>query len=92
MALVPGLGMATSPISYFPWSRKWQPTPIFSLGKFHAQRSLEGYNPWGRKELDMTEQACTLIPVASKYLLISLKHKFPVISFKTCMKSSFFFI
>ena len=23
-----------------PWSRKWQPTPIFFLGKFHGQRSL----------------------------------------------------
>ena len=25
----------------------------------HGQRSLEGYSPWGRKELDMTEQAHT---------------------------------
>ena len=25
-------------------------------GEFHGQRSLAGYNPWGRKELDMTEQ------------------------------------
>ena len=24
-----------------PWSRKWQPTPVFLLGKFHGQRSLE---------------------------------------------------
>jgi len=23
--------------------------------KFHGQRSLAGYNPWGHKELDMTE-------------------------------------
>ena len=28
---------------------------IFLPGEFHGQRSLEGYNPWGRKELDMTE-------------------------------------
>ena len=27
----------------FPWRRKWQPTPVFLLGKFHGQRSLEGY-------------------------------------------------
>ena len=24
-------------------------------GKSHGQRSLAGYSPWGRKELDMTE-------------------------------------
>ena len=27
----------------FSWRRKWQPTPIFLLGKSHGQRSLEGY-------------------------------------------------
>ena len=35
---------------------KWQPTPVFLLGKPHGQRSLAGYSPWGRKELDTTEQ------------------------------------
>ena len=25
-------------------------------GEFYGQRSLTGYSPWGRKELDMTEQ------------------------------------
>ena len=25
-------------------------------GKFHGQRSLVGYSPWGCKELDMTER------------------------------------
>ena len=24
------------------WRRKWQPTPVFLLGKFHGQRSLAG--------------------------------------------------
>ena len=38
-----------------PWSRKWQPVPAFLPGKFHGQRSLEGYNPWGLRELDPTE-------------------------------------
>ena len=37
------------------WRRKWQPTPVFLLGKSYGQRSLEGYNPWGRKESGMTE-------------------------------------
>ena len=37
------------------WRRKWQPTPVFLPGKSHGWRSLLGYSPWGRKELDMIE-------------------------------------
>ena len=37
-----------------PWSRKWQPTPVFLPEKSHGQRSLAGYSPWGRKESGMT--------------------------------------
>ena len=41
-----------------PWSRKWQPTPVFLLGKSHAQRSLVGYRAWGHRESDvMSNQA-----------------------------------
>ena len=29
----------------------WLPTPVFWPGEFHGL-----YSPWGRKELDMTEQ------------------------------------
>ena len=29
--------------------------PTFLPGEFHGPRNLEGYSPWGRKELDMTE-------------------------------------
>ena len=43
--MIPGLGR-------FPWSRKWQPAPVFLPGKFHGQRSLADYSPLGRKELD----------------------------------------
>ena len=28
---------------------------VFLPGKYHGQRSLAGYNPWGLKESDMTE-------------------------------------
>ena len=28
-------------------------------GKFHGQRILAGYSPWGRKDLDMTKQLNT---------------------------------
>ena len=36
------------------------PTPVLLPREFHGQRSLAGYNPWGRKESDMTERLrCT---------------------------------
>ena len=31
-------------------------TPIFLPGESHGQRSLAGYGPWGRKELDTAER------------------------------------
>ena len=49
---IPGLGRS-------PWSRKWQSAPVFLPGKFHGQRSLVDYGPWGCKELDTTEQLST---------------------------------
>ena len=35
MGSIPGLGR-------FPWSKKWQPAPVFLPGKSHGQRNLEG--------------------------------------------------
>ena len=43
-------------VGKFPWRRKWQPTPVLLPGKSHGWRSLVGYSPWGRKELNTTEQ------------------------------------
>ena len=37
-----------------PLEKKWQSTPVLLPGKSHGQRSLVGYSPWGREELDMT--------------------------------------
>ena len=40
-----------------------QPTPVFWPGESHEQRSLAGYHPRGREELDFTEAAahtCTV--------------------------------
>ena len=36
--------------------KKWKPTPVFLPRKFHRQRSLAGYSPWGCKESDTTER------------------------------------
>ena len=45
-----------SEVEKIPWSRKWQPTPVFLPGKSHGQRSLVGYSPQGHKESDMTKR------------------------------------
>ena len=40
---------------------QWHPTPVFLPGKSHGQRKLAGSNPWGCKELEMTEHThCVL--------------------------------
>ena len=54
-----------------PWSRKWQPTPVFLLGKFHGQRSLVGSSPWGPRvgQALMTEDSTA---VGVKWYLVAL--------------------
>ena len=37
-------------VGKIPWSWKWQPSPVFLPGKFHRQRNLESYSPWGFRE------------------------------------------
>ena len=37
-------------VGKIPWSRKWQPAPVFLPEKVQGQKSLEGYSPWGHKE------------------------------------------
>ena len=49
LGLIPGWG------GKIPWRRAQQPTPVFLPGKFHEQRNLAGYSPWGCKELYTTE-------------------------------------
>ena len=48
---------------------------VFLPGEFQGQGSLEGYSPWGRRELDMTEWL-TLSPgelFVQRQYIISLK-------------------
>ena len=54
--------------------RAWQPTPVFLPGKFHGQRDMAGYSPWGHTELDATEQLSTnmLINFCLFFFLINL--------------------
>ena len=48
-------GGSGSILRNLPWNRKWQPTQVVLFGKFHGQRRLVGYSPWGHKESDMPE-------------------------------------
>ena len=50
----------------FPVRRKWQPTPVFSPGNSHGQRSLVGYSPGGHKRVGhnlVTKQPQQLVTV-----------------------------
>ena len=53
-----------------PLEEEMTTTPVFLPGEFHGQRSLAGYGPRGRKELDITEQL-TLVSLRGKN--VSLK-------------------
>jgi len=44
-------------VGKMPWSRKWQLTPVFLLGKLHGQRNLVGYSPCSHKEMRLNTLA-----------------------------------
>ena len=58
-----------------PWRRKWQPTPVFLPGKFHRQRTLAGYSPWGLKVLDTTEYHYVESEIYKRYQVV--EHRSP---------------
>ena len=45
-------------VGKIPWRRKWQLTLVSLPGKFHGQRGLVGYNPWGsqKSQTPLTKQ------------------------------------
>ena len=45
-----------------PWRRKQQPTPVFSPGESHGERSLEAYSPWGRTQVSTHAWSYYLFP------------------------------
>ena len=46
--LIPEWGRSSGEVNGSPLQYSWP-------GEFHGQRSLAGYSPWGRTELDTTE-------------------------------------
>ena len=59
-------------VGNIPWSRKWQPTPIFLPEKFHEQKSLADYSPQCRKESDTAEHAGMAQVIGSSVGTVSL--------------------
>ena len=49
---IPGSGMS-------PREENGNPLQYKNSGVFHGQSSLAGYSPWGHRESDKTEHACT---------------------------------
>ena len=58
-----------------PLKGKWLPTPVFLPGKFHKQRSLAGYSPWGHKESDATGHARDIIVLILRNFLLIPRNK-----------------
>ena len=69
-----------------PWSREWQPIPVFLPGKSHGQRSLVGYSPWSHRR--MTEHTHMKVLVLMR-LGEHLPHAISNISWK---KSNHFYL
>ena len=61
LGLIPWLGRS-------PGGGHDQPLQYSCLEHPHGQRSLTGYSPWGRKELDMTVQLSTALHTPSYFL------------------------
>jgi len=59
-------------VGKIPWSRKQPPTLELLPEKFHGQRRLAGYDPWGHKESDMTKHLSTLLTIITMLYIISL--------------------
>ena len=57
-------------VEKIPWRKEWQPTPVFFLGESDGQRRLADYSPWGRQELDMTQQLSMHSWTAHRFLTV----------------------
>ena len=52
---IPGSGRSPGGESH------WQPTPVFLPGKFHRQRNLAGYRPWGLQNCQTWQSDLTIL-------------------------------
>ena len=71
--LIPGLGS-------FPGEGHSNPLQYSCLENPHGQMSLAGYNPWGCKELGMTEQ----LSPSTGYIAVNWSHRHDIKFSSTC--------
>ena len=50
-----------------PWRKKCQPTPVLLPGKFHGQKRLMNYHPWGSQK-SQTQLSDYTTTIKSSYL------------------------
>ena len=62
--LIPGLGRS-------PGEGNGNPLQYSCLGKFHGQRNLAGYSPWGCRESDTTERLSSIVDLED---YVSFRH------------------
>ena len=48
-------------VAKIPWTKKWNPTPVFLPGESYGQRNLMGYSPWGHRDSDMIKHTSSSI-------------------------------
>ena len=77
------------------------PTPVYLPGKFHGQRRLVGYSPWGHRELDIqfssvTQSCLTVTPwIAALQASLSItisRSSLKLMSIGSVMPSSYFIL
>ena len=60
------------PMVWLARRREWQPTAVFLPGKFHGQKSLEGYSLWGCKSGTRLSDSTTTMQLTQKEFLCKL--------------------
>ena len=74
-------------VEKIPWRRARQPIPIFLPRESHVQRSLVGYSPRGRRELDTTERLSTAqVDRSIVILLVMVQSRDPLTYFSTVLQ------
>ena len=77
-------------VGKIPWRRKWKSIPVSLPGESHGQRSLAGYNPWGRKESDMTERLSSHMQGMINWFLPSKEYQASLEFFKAVLSPQSF--
>ena len=79
-------------VGKIPWSRKWQPAPVFLPGKFYGQRNLADYSLWGCKGSDTTEHKYANTESACLYIVYTCKFVNPLNCYSPLMTSDIWLI